>query len=94
MRISFEGNATEAVRKSRDNCLKALKKMSFKILQKAVDRQAIHCRMHASKQAVSRLLFRRFSETETTKNKRLTRWRNDVEYAALIEQQLKRSLKS
>ncbi|ADP97010.1 hypothetical protein HP15_1246 [Marinobacter adhaerens HP15] len=44
--------------------MKALKKMSFKILQKAVDRQAIRCKMRASKQAVSRVIFRRFPETE------------------------------
>jgi hypothetical protein len=50
--------------------------------------------MRTSKQAVSRTVFRQFSEAETAKNKRLTRRRNDVEYAALIEQQLKRSLKS
>jgi|GEM_PF-877690 len=94
MRISFEGSTAEAAQKSKDNCLKALKKTSFKILQKAVDRQAIHCRMRASKQAVSRVIFRRFPETENIENKRLTRRRYDVEYAALIEQQLKRSLKS
>ena len=64
MRISFEGSTAEAAQKSKDNCLKALKKTSFKILQKAVDRQAIHCRMRASKQAVSRVIFRRFPETE------------------------------
>ncbi|MET4027480.1 hypothetical protein ABIE59_003018 [Marinobacter sp. MBR-99] len=40
------------------------------------------------------MIFRRFSEAETAENKRLTGRRNDVEYAALIEQQLKRSLKS
>ena len=63
-------------------------------LQKAVDRKAVQCRMRTSKQAVSRIVFRRFSEAKTAKNKRLTGQRNDVEYAALIEQQLKRSLKS
>jgi hypothetical protein len=64
MRISFEGSTAEAARAEKDNCLKALKKMSLKVLQKAVDRQVIHCRMHASKQAVSRVIFRRFPETE------------------------------
>ncbi|WP_227513979.1 MULTISPECIES: hypothetical protein [Marinobacter] len=44
--------------------MKALKKMSFKNLQKAVDRQAVRCRMRASKQAVSRVIFRRFPEAE------------------------------
>jgi hypothetical protein len=64
MRISFEGSTAEAAQKSKDNCLKALKKMTFEILQKAVDRQAIQCRMRTSKQAVSRVIFRQFPETE------------------------------
>jgi hypothetical protein len=64
MRFSFEGSTAEAAQKSKDNCLKALKKISFEILQKAVDRQAIQCRMRASKQAVSRVIFRRFPEAE------------------------------
>jgi len=34
------------------------------------------------------------NEFQDSSDKRLTRQRNDVEYAALIEQQLKRSLKS
>ena len=66
MRISFEGSATEAAPESEGNRLKVLKKLSFKILQKAVDKVAIRCRMRASKQAVSRLDFRRFSEAETS----------------------------
>ena len=64
MRISFEGQATEAAPDSKGNCLKVLKKTSFEFLQKAVDKVAVHCRMRASKQAVSRVIFRRFPETE------------------------------
>ncbi len=33
MRISFEGQASQAAPDSRVNCLKVLKKMSFEILQ-------------------------------------------------------------
>jgi len=67
MRISFEGQATEAGRKSKDNRLKVLKKLSLKVLQKAVDKVAVQCRMRASNQAVSRSIFRRFPEGKRRK---------------------------
>jgi hypothetical protein len=66
MRTTSEGQATDTAVNQRSNRLKVLKKLSFKILQKAVDKVAIRCRMRASKQAVSRLDFRRFSEAETS----------------------------
>ena len=50
MRISFEGQASQAAPDSKVNCLKVLKKKSLRFLQKAVDKVAVRCRMRASKQ--------------------------------------------
>ena len=60
MRISFEGNATEAGQESKDNRLKLLKKLSFKILQKAVDREVNRCRMRPLETSSKPVTFRRF----------------------------------
>ena len=60
MRISFEGNATEAGQKSKDNRLKLLKKLSFNILQKAVDREVRRCRMRLLETSSKPVTFRRF----------------------------------
>lgn len=94
MRISSEGQATDTAATEEGNRLKLLKKLSFKILQKAVDREVNRCRMRPLETSSKPVDFRRFPETENIENKRLTRRRHDVEYATLIEQQLKRSLKN
>ncbi len=67
MRISSEGQATDTAAPEDGNRLKLLKKLSFKILQKAVDRGSIRCRMRLSKQVVSRLIFGAFRRRKTLK---------------------------
>ena len=53
IRISFEGHADFAGRKSADNRLKTLEILSTEFLLKAVDRQAIRCRIRGLDQGTS-----------------------------------------
>ncbi|MGF2736990.1 hypothetical protein ACQUTG_18385, partial [Marinobacter sp. DUT-1] len=57
MRTTSEGQATDAAAARGSNCLKVLKKMVSRFLQKAVDKVAVQCRMRASFEAVSRTVF-------------------------------------
>ena len=60
MRITSEGQVTHKAAATRSNRLKLLKKLSFKILQKAVDREVRRCRIRLLETSSKPVTFRRF----------------------------------